>query len=149
MRNKRKLIRGLAIAGLVLVILTGAALAMTQITKTVLATVSVTVDAPEGIEIYLDAERNQIADEINFGDLNVDVFGTAPGQVPVPVWIHNQTFTEIELVLTDDYDNADDSSTVDVSFPEMEVKVDGDPTDTEIETDASLEGEQVTVTDES
>lgn len=46
--------------------------------------------------------------------------------------------------IVSNYDNAEDPTTVDVSFPELEVKVDGDPTDSEVEADAALEGEEGT-----
>ena len=53
---------------------------------------------------------------------------------------------DIEALQTivSNYDNAEDPDSVDVSFPELEVAVDGDPTDSEVETDATLEGEEGT-----
>ena len=40
--------------------------------------------------------------------------------------------------IVDSYENAEDPSTVDVSWPQLSVKVDSDPTDTEVEVEAGM-----------
>lgn len=58
---------------------TGLVYALTQVTRNVSATVDVQVTAPNGIEIYLDSGLTQIANNISFGTVEVDPFGTPIG----------------------------------------------------------------------
>ena len=87
----------------------GVAYALTQVTRDVSATVNVQVSAPNGIEIYLDANLTLPANNIAFGTVVVDPFGTPnnPGGNPVPGWVENQSNSVIRLTLTDDFALAD------------------------------------------
>ena len=107
MRYKRRAVRGLVLATVMTVILIGTAFALVRITREVSATVSVQLLLQDGIEVYLNEGLTQIADSIDFGIVEVDVFGTARGSVGVPVWIHNRSLSTIRLNLDDDYAPAD------------------------------------------
>ncbi len=108
MFTKRLGIRSLIIAAITLGLLSGVAFAVVTITKNVSATVRVQVDAPDGIEIYLDDALTQPAEFIDFGEVSADVFGSVAGEPPsVPVWIKNVSFSEIRLSLDDDFAHGD------------------------------------------
>ena len=81
--------------------------ALTQITRTVPSTANVALKVPDGIEVYLDEALTQVADSIDFGNLEVDLFGTVASQEPIRVWVQNQSFSSVRLILSDDYANAD------------------------------------------
>jgi len=97
------------VIGLVsLAMLTGVVLAVTRITRDVPATVNVQLRPQDGIEIYLDEALTQPADNLDFGEVNADVFGfVVDGPAEVPVWVKNISLSTIRLSLDDDYDVAD------------------------------------------
>ncbi len=99
--------RALFISLVFLATLGGVALALTQITREVPASVNVQVKTPDGIEVYLDPGLTQVADSLGFGDIQVDAFGTVSEPVAVPVWIHNRSYSKVELSLSDDFEAAD------------------------------------------
>ncbi len=102
--KKLATLRSLALALATTAILSGVAFAVVTVTKNVSATVRVQVDAPDGIEIYLDEALTQPAEFIDFGEVSADVFGSVAGEPPsVPVWIKNVSFSEIRLSLSDDF----------------------------------------------
>ena len=103
----RKWLRGLMLVVAIAVTSAGIAFALVEFTREVDATVTVQLQAPDGIEIYLDDGLTQIADFVDFGDPHVDLFGTASGVDPVPVWIKNHSLSAVELTLDDDYADAD------------------------------------------
>ena len=84
MRYKRKTVRGLVLAMTMTAILIGAAFALVQITRDVDATVNVELRLQDGIEIYLDEALSLPADLLNFGVVEVDVFGTSADAGGVP-----------------------------------------------------------------
>jgi peptide/nickel transport system substrate-binding protein len=109
MLNKLKAINSFTLAVALVIAFGGAAYALTQITRVVSATVDVQVSAPNGIEIYLNAARTLPANNIAFGTVIVDPFGTpsSQGANPVPVWVENQSNSIIELTLSDDFSMGD------------------------------------------
>ena len=104
-RNKK--LNSIAMAVALLVILTGVALALVQVTRDVDATVDVIVIAPEGIEIYLDEGLTQPAGTVEFGSVDVDPFGTLVEELSVPVWVKNISLSNVRLTLSDNFDAAD------------------------------------------
>ena len=75
MKSKR-VIAISVVAVATLVVLTGLAFALVQVTRDVDATVDVQVIAPDGIEIFLDEALTQAAGTVEFGSVDVDPFGT-------------------------------------------------------------------------
>ena len=104
---KIRYFRALIAAFILTVTLTGAAIALTQITKELQSTVTVALNTPDGLEVYLDSDLTQVAESIDFGDLVVDLFGTVEAQNTVRVWVQNLSFSDVQLTLDDDYPNAD------------------------------------------
>lgn len=98
-----------ALLGVALLItLTGVVFALAKITRDVPASASITVVAPEGIEIYLDEELTKVANPINFGNVDVDAFGSPVNGLPlIRVWVKNVSLSNIRLDLSDDLDEAD------------------------------------------
>ena len=83
-------------------------MALVRLTQDVPASVDITVVAPEGIEIYLDEALENKAGVINFGNVDVDAFGTPVGDVAtVLVWVKNISLTNIRVTLSDDLDEAE------------------------------------------
>ena len=76
MRRRLRTINSITISFALLLILGGAVYALTQVTRNVSATVNVQVSAPNGIEIYLDANLTLPAVNIAFVTVVVDPFGT-------------------------------------------------------------------------
>ena len=105
MRRRLKTINSFTIGAILFLILGGVGLALTQIAQNVSATVDVQVTTANGIDIYMDSGLTQIANNISFGTVEVDIFGTPTGQgaVPVPVWVKNQSSSAIALTLNDDF----------------------------------------------
>ena len=98
---------GAVIVITLLIVLTGVALALVQITRDVPASVDINVVSPEGIEIYLDEALTIVAGPINFGTVDVDAFGTPVADFSVLVWVKNISLSGIRLTLSDDLAEAD------------------------------------------
>ena len=105
--ESKRVITGVLVAIAALVVLTGVALALVQVTRDVPASVNINVVATEGIEIYLDEGLSNAAEAIVFGDVDVDVFGTLVSDVAIPVWVKNISATGIRVSLSDDFRDAD------------------------------------------
>ena len=102
MIKSKRVITGVSVAIASLVVLTGVAVALVRLTQDVPASVDITVVAPEGIEIYLDEALENEAGSINFGNVDVDAFGTPVGDVAiVPVWVNNISLSTSRVALYD------------------------------------------------
>ncbi len=111
MRNTQRLVRSIVIALLALAILTGTAVALNQFVRNVAATVVVRVITPDGIEVFLDQDLTQPANEIDFGEIEVDFFGTALERPSVRVWVENRSASTVKLSVSDDFDHGQVSKT--------------------------------------
>ena len=80
----------------------GLAYALLEFTRDVPASVTVQLRTADGIEVYLDAGLTQPASTLDFGVVEVDVFGTVGPQTPIPVWVKNQSNSGISLRVVDD-----------------------------------------------
>ena len=80
----------------------GIAFALIEFQRDLPASVTVQLRVPDGIEVYLDAELTQTADLLDFGVLEVDVFGTSSGDTPVPLWVTNLSNSNVSLRVVDD-----------------------------------------------
>ena len=107
MLRHRTALRAIAVSLTPLVLLGGIAFALVQVTRDVTASVTVQVKIEDGIEVYLNEALTDVASFIEFGTLEVDLFGTVGEPPSVPVWILNRSFSVIELTLNDNYGPAD------------------------------------------
>ena len=100
---------GIAVATAIVVFLAagGAALALSQFVRSVAASVAVQVVTPDGIEVYLDEDLTQVADQISFGEVEVDFFGTVRNAAGVPVWIKNDSLSTVLVSIDDDFNQGD------------------------------------------
>ena len=84
------------IASVVILALAGSTvLALTTFRRDVGGSVTADIHLPDGIEVYLDQALTQVADDVAFGAVTVDLFGTEGGGEPVPVWIHNRSLSTV------------------------------------------------------
>ena len=81
----------------------GVVYALVQITRDVSATVTVSLKVPDGIEIYSDANTTQVVNQLNFGDVVVDGFGTIVQPSSVSIWVKNWSASTFRLDLDDDF----------------------------------------------
>ena len=93
---------GTLVIGALFALVAGIAYALIEIQRDVPATVTVQLRVPDGVEVYLDEELTQTADLLDFGVLEVDVFGTSSGDTPVPLWVTNLSNSDISLTVVDD-----------------------------------------------
>ena len=107
LNNRSVILRGIVTAAILLVITSGAVFALTQFTLDLAASVNIQVKTEDGIEVYLDADLTQVATSIEFGTVEVDIFGSVSESLGVPVWVKNHSLSAIKLSLDDDYGIAD------------------------------------------
>lgn len=106
MRNHRAL--AAIVSSVVILVLAGSTvLALTTFTRDVGGSVTAELHTPDGIEVYLDAGLTQVADNVAFGTVEVDMFGTVGGGEAVPVWVHNLSLSTVRLSVEDDFNEAD------------------------------------------
>jgi hypothetical protein len=100
------MVRGIVVAVLIIATVTGTAIALTQFVQTVAATAVVRVTAPDGIEVFLDSQLTQPAEQIDFGQIDLDFFGTPIQDSSVRVWIVNRSASTVRISVDDDFEAA-------------------------------------------
>ena len=86
---------------------TGVVFALVQVTKDVTATVTVNLKLPDGIEVYANENLSQVVNQLNFGEVVVDKFGTMVQPSSVPIWVKNWSASTVRLDLDDDFGTGD------------------------------------------
>jgi ABC-type transport system substrate-binding protein len=82
-------------------------LALTTFKRDIGGSVTAKVHSPDGIEVYLDEAQTQVANDVAFGTVNVDLFGTAAGGDTIPVWVHNYSLSTARISVGDDFSEGD------------------------------------------
>ena len=85
------------------VVSAGIAYALIEFSRDVPASVTVELRFPDGIEVYSDAGLTQPVELLDFGEVEVDVFGTVGPQTPIPVWVENLSSSMVRLRVVDDF----------------------------------------------
>ena len=85
----------------------GIVYALIQVTREVSATVTVLMKVPDGIEVYSNENLTQVVNQLDFGEVVVDKFGTIIQPPTIPLWIKNRSSSTIELDLADDFNIGD------------------------------------------
>ena len=94
---------GTLVIGALFALLAGIAYALIEIQRDIPASVTVQLRVPDGVEVYSNAELTQTADLLDFGVVELDVFGTPSGDTPVPLWVANLSNSNISLRVVDDF----------------------------------------------